>query len=443
MSFITQGKTNWKFLLIVVVLAVVAGGAIWLFPILMFEKLEAPLEEIIEETEKLEEIIEEEFSMSMEHLQAALEKVRTAVMNNEREKVEEELRQYQQEYYTFQSLASSLDPEKNPFAMGETILKVRLGLWNNYQKFLGVVELAEVEPAIAALLEETKENWEKDLKDYMITANGKIIVDLKNEKKASFNPTSFLKSWVFQSFFVQAQSEGPTVIHKKVYYDSTNPGEQGELIGWCWRYESWIDIEQRSGRWEASIPGYIGPKSPYPTEVCRREVNIYEKKTGKDLMLDLDRKYAEWIHDKPDKHGLGGIQEGKSLDPLVVFREKLETGEYILEGTEVIEETEVYVVRFPIYNGQAYDPERKVITRSKEYQIIYVAAHSYLPIRKMQYYELLVKENEEEEKGYWEKTLMHNNIIEAEMIYSEELPENFFLPEVPEDYEMIDFSGVG
>ena len=29
MPFLTQGKTNWKFLLIVVVLAVIAGGAIW------------------------------------------------------------------------------------------------------------------------------------------------------------------------------------------------------------------------------------------------------------------------------------------------------------------------------------------------------------------------------------------------------------------------------
>ena len=29
MPFLTQGKTNWKFLLIVVVLATVVGGGIW------------------------------------------------------------------------------------------------------------------------------------------------------------------------------------------------------------------------------------------------------------------------------------------------------------------------------------------------------------------------------------------------------------------------------
>ena len=29
--FIQQGKTNWKFLLIVIILAAIVGGGIWLF----------------------------------------------------------------------------------------------------------------------------------------------------------------------------------------------------------------------------------------------------------------------------------------------------------------------------------------------------------------------------------------------------------------------------
>ena len=51
MPFLTQGKTNWKFLLIVIVLAVIIGGGIWLLSDLEQEKLVIPEEELTEDIE--------------------------------------------------------------------------------------------------------------------------------------------------------------------------------------------------------------------------------------------------------------------------------------------------------------------------------------------------------------------------------------------------------
>lgn len=55
MPFLTQGKTNWKFIAIVIVLAVIVGGGI----LVWIKKQEVPLPEF-PEIEKLEEVGEEE-----------------------------------------------------------------------------------------------------------------------------------------------------------------------------------------------------------------------------------------------------------------------------------------------------------------------------------------------------------------------------------------------
>jgi len=51
MPFLTQGNTNWKFLLIVVVLAVIAGGGVWFLSNLEQEKPIIPEEELTEDIE--------------------------------------------------------------------------------------------------------------------------------------------------------------------------------------------------------------------------------------------------------------------------------------------------------------------------------------------------------------------------------------------------------
>ena len=52
MLFLTQGKTNWKFLLIVILLAVIAGGGIWFLSDLDQEKPITPEEDLAEHIEE-------------------------------------------------------------------------------------------------------------------------------------------------------------------------------------------------------------------------------------------------------------------------------------------------------------------------------------------------------------------------------------------------------
>lgn len=62
MPFLTQGKTNWKFIGIVVILAVIFGGGMWFLSKPTLEKPIMPEEEIKEVTEEVEvseEIIED------------------------------------------------------------------------------------------------------------------------------------------------------------------------------------------------------------------------------------------------------------------------------------------------------------------------------------------------------------------------------------------------
>ena len=62
MPFITQGKANWKFLLIVVVLAMIVGVGMWVYSRMIEKEFEAPPVDIPEEVpeEEIEEFTEEE-----------------------------------------------------------------------------------------------------------------------------------------------------------------------------------------------------------------------------------------------------------------------------------------------------------------------------------------------------------------------------------------------
>lgn len=244
------------------------------------------------------------------------------------------------------------------------------------------------------------------------------------------------------------------VIYTAKRIDLNDPGSQGKLIQDCWRYESWAELSTENLREQNQVNFGGGVRE----RTCEVEIDIASGASDKKLALDPVRKKAEWMDFQKGKIGISGREATNNFDPFQNFNQQLKSGEYELQGTEVIDGQEVYALRRDYSKLYNYD--------TLDFDLLYINATTYLPIRRTSYGEIIeIKRteiqpiyNEDDffpagapptptikteiiRTGVIEKVM--NVIIEGKFIERSELPQDFFEMKIPDGYRLEDFVGFG
>jgi len=438
MPFITKGKTNWNFLVIVIVLSVIIGGGTLYFATkqetlpTQLIKIKQPIEE--ERTKPKEE----KPAISIEEVQSTL----TSLINNLKETIETvnqgnislvstSLENYQNKLIDFNLKSSQIEIEK--ITDKNLLINLRHNEWENYKLFLELKQKVVSYSQLSDKISDIENLIEKYFKTQTIEAT-KILLMPQLRETSYFNRELFLASLrrLINISTVQASSD-KGVIHKKVIIDPTYAKENSTMlvIQPCWTYESWIDLENNRYRQELHVTSSRPPGFEYTVEFtdevgnikkvvnyCDVEIDITDVITGKKLALDPYSKTAEWLDPTKGKHGIG---EEITKDPYTIFKTNLEKEECNFDGTDIFEEREVYKVKCPIFDIG--------------YRLYYIDAYTYLPIEELNF-------QKSWQEGEIELYIAYKYVI-GEIIEMESLPEDLFELKIPPDYELQEWSPFG
>ncbi|GEM_PF-5219295 len=308
----------------------------------------------------------------------------------------------------------------------DSLKSIRLAEWENYKLYLAVKQRFATNTMASQVIVKTQKILDDYIKSQSIKSMDPIIV--KTSKKSSTLFPDF-PSRIGEMIINTAKAEQTTggVVHIKAILDPDDPGQSGKLLA-CSGYESWVDLRTGDVRQEAR--GGL--------DKCQIEINITEGATGRKIGLNQTYRLAEWI--MPPKIGIG---DEVKKNPYADFKEKLDQGMYVLSGTDIFNGKEVYLLKtFFISSAR---PEDRL-----NYQVTYLDAVSYLPIRKLSYGEDVAVEpipGDPTKSNIIRTGKAVNNFgtryIAGEIIKRESLPSDFFELKIPDGYELRDWVANG
>lgn len=314
--------------------------------------------------------------------------------------VEENLNRYAEQFDKF-----VLESNKSIKDLDESsLVNLREKEWENYSLFLELKKEIEPYPQFKEQIEDIETAIESRLTQQFLEATEKLIFN--NPKQLNYKGNKLLA--VIGDFYHQIMSikvEEKGVIHKKVVCESVKDGSGDS-------YEAWIDIETGDIRQELQAP-------------YGKEINITSGKTQRKLALDVDNKLAEWIDKGSGKVGI--MSEGVD-DPHTQFKNKLTEENCWLDGTDIVNVEQTYVLKCPIYD--------------KDYILYYISATSYFPLREMTFYEIILSEPTVIKTGEVE-LIMDCWFTIAEIIDRESLPDYIFDQKIPDGYRIEDWVPIG
>jgi len=322
------------------------------------------------------------------------------------------IKKYEASFNSYTATINRLNIE----TVDKNLLKsIRLGEWGNYKLYLTVKQRFTTNSLASQTIATTQKILDGYLKSQSIQALSRIVIKPSKKSTALFPRfASKIDKMIINTVKAAGQRN---VIHKKVILDPDDPGKSGRILI-CWGYESWIDLESGDIRQEQDVT--FGNK-------CQTEIDITEGATGRKLGLNPVDKLAEWII--PPKRGIG---DETKKDPYSDFKDQLETGEYILLGTDIFNGQEVYVLKRPGYK--------------LDYEIISLDAVSYLPVRSLSYIEdvIIIEPTPDADDPTISKLIRTGKLINnfglryivGEVIEKESLPSDFFELKIPDGYEL-------
>lgn len=322
----------------------------------------------------------------------------------------EAIKKYEVGFNNYVATINQLNVE----TIDKNLLKsIRLAEWENYKLYLNVKQKFVTNTVVSKTVTSTQKTLDGYIKSQSLKALSRIVVK-PSKRSGSLFLLHFVNKVSGAIVNIVKAAEGGDIVHKKVILDPDDPGKSGRgLI--CWGYESWLDLENGNIRQEQNVT--FGSK-------CQTEIDITEGSTGRKLGLNPVDKLAEWI--VPPKMGIGS--EAKK-DPYSDFESKLESGEYIILGTDTFNGQEVYVLKKPVYK--------------LDHEIIYLDAVSYLPVRDLSYIEDVIIEpipDDPTRSNVIRTGNLVNNFglryVVGEIIERGTLPPDFFEPKIPDGYEL-------
>jgi hypothetical protein len=466
-------KTNWNYLLVVFILAVIFS--VWmLYSAKKQETLFLQFPEIKKVTgnkeEQQKEVKEKELGekesiarlIEVQSLLVSLiSDIKKATENTNKGNVSlvpEFLENYEEKFSNFNLKISQLEIEK--ISDKNLITNLRKSEWENYKSFLDLKKSLTNYPQFSQKVTEIENLIEDNLKNQILKAVKTLTI--KNKVSSSFK-SPFLAGII--KIFLAQTTPSQKVIHKRV-----SSGES-------WKYESWIELETGNIRQEIRIK---------TAREIISEIDITDGKTGKKLALNPDKKLAEWLDPKKGKIGIGDEQ---TKDPFTIFQTDLEEGKCHLEGADIFENKEVYVIECPFYEREYFkikgecvveskefgkkcigqgeickeevlDPNKEIYTlkcpdyeivgepteqwghyNTKEYKLFYIDVQTYFPIKELIYEEHLYLEERVPNEFKLYKTLNFSYQYEGEIIDRELLPPDFFELKIPDGYELKEWVG--
>lgn len=347
---------------------------------------------------KLEELLDSKKSQ-MEILGG----IKTKVESGNLSSIINDLKEFEENFIKFTS--ESIEIEDNQF-----LDDLRKKEWENYNAFLELKESLTSYPQFEETMLSLESVIENSLAEEFIKGTERLIVGGQEGSSYENNNSLNLRLKLFQA--QAAEKKG--VIHKKVVGKSPADGKSSN-----WFYEAWIDLDTGNIRQEQQIGDSM-------------EIDITNGRTKKKLALEPNKKLAEWLDNTRGKIGIGAEA---TVDPYSLFKKNIEEGKCFLDGTDIFENKEVYVMNCPIY--------------SKDYSLYYISAKSYLPLRYMVFYEEhLIEPTDDPFKSNVIKTgkmeFMYDYwFVIGEIVDAESLPNDIFKQEIPEGYEIKDWVPFG
>ena len=473
MPFLSQSKTIWKDILIIIVLITVTGS-LFAYEYWWKPKQELEISEIPEVAEKLtekegakpekeeapppakeetppEEVtppkptinikeVQSTIASLIEELNATLEMADQGDISS----ISKALQDYKGKFTSFSSISEQINIKEQT---KKDIADLRYKEWENYKLFLDLKQKVASYSQLSDKITNIENLIENYLENQTLEATKALLIP-------KFRETSYLD----QNFLlislkeflgiipVQAAFE-KGVIHKKVIIDPAYAKETWTmtLIQPCWTYESWIDLDTNRYRQELHVSSSRPPGFEYVVEstdeagrpletkeYCDHEIDVTDGTTGKKLALNSYSKLAEWIDPTKGKHGIG---DEITKDPYTVFKTRLEKEECHFDGTDTFEGKEVYKIKCPTYDVN--------------YRLYYIDAQTYLPVEEMLFEEILEYEWQQETKtskvihtGKMRLIMAYRYII-GEIIDRESIPIDFFELKIPPDYKLQEWTPYG
>lgn len=455
MPFLVQSKTNWIYIAIIFILAVIVGGGIlvWIkkqevsptkFPEIEIKKTK-------EEGTAPEEVTPQKPTINIKEVQsiiASLIEELNAIseMADQRDipPLPKALQDYKEKFTSFSSKSEQINLKEQA---KEDITDLRYKEWKNYKLFLDLKQKVASYSQLSDKITDIENLIENHLKNQTLEATKNLLIP--NLKETSYLDQNFLLASLKEFLGVipvQAAAE-KGVIHKKVIIDPAYAKETSTmtLIQPCWTYESWIDLDANRYRQELHVSSSRPPGFEYTVEstgeagnpvrikeYCDVEIDITDGETGKKLALNPYLKTAEWIDPKKGKHGIG---EERTKDPYTIFKTRLEKEECYFDGVDTFEGKEVYKIKCPTYDVN--------------YRLYYIDAQTYLSFEEMLFEEILEYEWQQETKtskvvhtGRMRLIMAYRYII-GEIINRDSLPIDLFELEIPPDYKLQEWTGYG
>lgn len=324
------------------------------------------------------------------------------------------IKDYETDFNNYTAIVNQLNYE---MVDKNLLSSLRLAEWENYRIYLNAKERFADNDVALQTITISQKMLDEYIKNQTVKALSPLIIE-SYEKSGIFLP-SFADKIVKILLNTAVAKEQGNVIHKKVIIDPDDPGRHAKGKT-CWSYESWIDLDSGNVKQEQKLNIESGDKIPILTGECKTEINITEESTGRILGLNVTNKTFEWITDPAM-----AIGAESTLDPYSNFKDMIENGEYILTGTDTFENHEVYLMQWNFYQN--------------EYEIVYIDAVSYLPIRKLTYYEDTIRETVPPYRLIKNGQLYiayGDRYVAAEIIKRDALPLDFFELKIPDDYEL-------
>ncbi|MCH7605434.1 hypothetical protein IID24_05610 [Patescibacteria group bacterium] len=320
---------------------------------------------------------------------------------------------FDEELYEFFVLSSNKkEIERGVVGSEEKIERIRKAEWEVYHMFYDKKEMFSQAPELIQKWSDIEKRITEKLKDSMVSAAEVMSLEYWEEIQGQQG------SWMpIPAVFAQ-EPLAPQVIYIARYPDPIDPGSTGCFNFSCSKYESWAELSTGNLREQDRI-------NAAGSSII--EINITSGESGKELALDPVNKRAEWLNPQEGKFGLSGGKDA-SLNPFEMFQQQLQSEQYEMKGTEIIDGQEVYVLKQTVYK--------------LDFNMIYVSAATYLPIREILYREIIeVTPAGVIHTGEIEKNT--NIIIEGKFIKRSELPLDFFELKIPDGYRLEDFVPFG
>lgn len=315
-------------------------------------------------------------------------------------------------YEFFVLLSNQKNIEQGVLGNEERIERIRKAEWEVYNTFYDEKEVFGQTPELIQKWSDIEKRITEKLKDSMVSAAEVMRLEYWEEIQGQQG------SWMPIPVIFAQEPLAPQVIYIARYPDPIDPGSSGCFNYSCSKYESWAELSTGNLR-EQDRNNAAGTSTI--------EINITSGENGKELALDPVNKRAEWLDPQKGKFGLSGGRDA-SINPFEMFQQQLQSEQYEMKGTEIIDGQEVYVLIHTIYK--------------LDFTRIYVSAATYLPIREILYTEIIeVNPTGVIHTGEIEKNT--NIIIEGKFIERNELPSDFFELKIPDGYRLEDFVPFG